>query len=230
MATALYRTVWPEKIDMLKIITLVGGTVGGYISFAGAHRLMDAGISGKNNLKQVTRSSVSGILITSLMRFILFFAALGVVSQGIKLAAGNPAATVFQSAAGDMGYLFFGIVLWSAAITSVAGASFTSVSFWKTLVPLMGRNEKKVISLFVIFSTIIFVWIGNPVKLLVLAGAVNGLILPVALALILLAAVRTNLMKGYRHPVLLQLMGWLVVAVMTYMGIVTIQQSWDKLF
>ena len=129
-----------------------------------------------------------------------------------------------------MGYLFFGIVLWSAAITSVAGASFTSVSFWKTLVPLVGRNEKKVISLFVIFSTIIFVWIGNPVKLLVLAGAVNGLILPVALALILLAAVRTNLMKGYRHPVLLQLMGWLVVAVMTYMGIVTIQQSWNKLF
>ena len=95
---------------------------------------------------------------------------------------------------------------------------------------LVGRNEKKVISLFVIFSTIIFVWIGNPVKLLVLAGAVNGLILPVALALILLAAVRTKLMQGYRHPVLLQLMGWLVVAVMTYMGIITIQQSWDKFF
>ncbi len=36
VAEALYRTVWPEKIDMLKIITLVGGTVGGYISFAGA--------------------------------------------------------------------------------------------------------------------------------------------------------------------------------------------------
>ena len=87
-----------------------------------------------------------------------------------------------------------------------------------------------VISIFVIFSTIIFVMIGNPVKLLLLAGAVNGLILPVALALILLAAGRQSLMKGYRHPLLLQLMGWLVVAVMTYMGIITIQQSWGKLF
>jgi len=28
---ALYRTVWPEKIDVMKIVTLVGGTVGGYI-------------------------------------------------------------------------------------------------------------------------------------------------------------------------------------------------------
>lgn len=230
LGTAIYRTIWPEKIDMLKIITLVGGTVGGYISFAGAHRLLDAGIGGKANIGRVTRSAVSGILITSLMRFILFFAALGIVSQGIKLAAGNPAATVFQSAAGEMGYYFFGIVLWSAAITSVAGASFTSVSFWKTLVPIIGRNEKMVISIFILCATAIFIGVGNPVKLLVLAGAVNGLILPVALALILLAAGRQQLMQSYRHPLLLQSTGWLVVAIMTYMGVVTIQQSWDKLF
>ena len=53
---ALYRTVWPEKIDAVKIVTLVGGTVGGYISFAGAHRLIDANIKGKVNLPQVTKS------------------------------------------------------------------------------------------------------------------------------------------------------------------------------
>ena len=76
---------------MMKIVTLVGGTVGGYISFAGAHRLLDAGISGKEALPQVTRSSVSGILITSVMRFVLFFAVLGVVWQGAILDSGNPA-------------------------------------------------------------------------------------------------------------------------------------------
>ncbi|HZH35880.1 MAG TPA: divalent metal cation transporter, partial [Flavisolibacter sp.] len=92
---ALYRTVWPEKIDVLKIVTLVGGTVGGYISFAGAHRLLDAGISGKEALPQVTRSSVSGIVITSVMRFVLFFAVLGVVWHGATLDESNPAASVF---------------------------------------------------------------------------------------------------------------------------------------
>lgn len=226
---ALYRTVWPEKIDMMKIVTLVGGTVGGYISFAGAHRLLDAGIGGQKNISQVTRSSVSGILITSVMRFMLFFAALGIVSQGVKLSATNPAASVFQAAAGDLGYKFFGIVIWSAAITSVVGASFTSVSFWKTLVPSIKSNEKIVISCFIILSTIIFVSIGNPVKLLILAGAVNGIILPVALALILLAANNLSLMKGYKHPLLLQIIGWLVVVVMAYMSFVTIQQSIGKL-
>lgn len=227
---ALYRTIWPEKIDLLKIVTLVGGTVGGYISFAGAHRLLDAGIKGKENLPQVTRSSVSGILITSIMRFMLFFAALGIVAQGIKLSATNPAATVFQSAAGEMGYKFFGVVIWAAAITSVVGASFTSVSFWKTLVPIVKKQEKIVISGFIILSTIIFVAVGNPVKLLILAGAVNGLILPIALAIILLAANKSSLMKTYKHPLSLQIIGWLVVAIMTYMGTITIQQSIGKLF
>jgi len=227
---ALYRTVWPEKIDAMKIVTLVGGTVGGYISFAGAHRLLDAGIKGQQHLPQVTRSAVSGILVTATMRFVLFFAALGIVAQGIKLAATNPAGSVFQSAAGDLGYKFFGVVIWSAAITSVVGASFTSVSFWKTLAPVVRNYEKIVISLFIIVSTIIFVVVGNPVKLLILAGAVNGLILPVALAVMLVAANKRSIVNEYKHPLILQLAGWIVVAVMSWMGYITITQSFGKLF
>jgi Mn2+/Fe2+ NRAMP family transporter len=222
---ALYRTVWPERIDVMTIVTLVGGTVGGYISFAGAHRLIDAGIKGKDNIRQVTRSSVSGILITAVMRFVLFFAALGVVWQGVKLSAGNPAATVFGSAAGDIGLKFFGVVMWSAAITSVVGASYTTISFWKTLVPTVKKYEKLVISIFIVLSTIIFISVGNPVRLLILAGAVNGIILPVALAVILLAARKPSLMHQYKHPLILQVIGWIVVLAMSYMGAITISQN-----
>jgi len=230
LATALYRTVWPEKIDALKIITLVGGTVGGYISFAGAHRLLDAGIKGPANISLVTKSSVRGILITSLMRYILFLAALGVVWQGTKLSDSNPAASVFSAAAGNAGYIFFGIVLWSAAITSIIGASYTSVSFWKTLIPSVKRNEKIVTSVFIILSTMIFILLGNPVTLLVMAGAVNGLLLPLALAVMLIAVNKSSLMRQYRHPVLLQVAGWVVVAVMAWMGYRVISESWHKLF
>ena len=223
IAEALYRTVWPEKIDVMKIVTLVGGTVGGYISFAGVHRLIDAGIKGKNSLPQVTRSSVSGIIITSVMRYILFLAALGVVYGGATLATGNPAASVFQNAAGETGYKFFGVVLWCAAITSVIGASYTSVSFWKTLVPAVAKNEKIIISLFIIISTVVFVIVGNPVNLLIKAGAINGIILPIALSVILIAATKSSLMNQYKHPVWLQIFGWLVVAVMSWMGFETLR-------
>lgn len=215
---ALYRTVWPEKMDILKIVTLVGGTVGGYISFAGAHRLLDAGINGKEALPQVTRSSVSGIVITSVMRFVLFFAALGVVWHGAKLDTGNPAASVFRLAAGDIGYRFFGFVMWCAAITSVVGASYTTVSFFKTLHPFLEKQSRVLVSLFILASTLIFVVLGNPVKLLVVAGAVNGVILPVALAFILIAATKKSLVGDYRHPVWMQVAGWLVVAAVGYMS------------
>ncbi len=229
LGQALYRTIWPEKIDVMKIVTLVGGTVGGYISFAGAHRLLDAGIKGSKNIKEVTRSSVSGILITAVMRYVLFLAALGVVWGGVKLAEGNPASSVFQSAAGQLGYKFFGIVLWIAAITSVVGASFTTVSFWKTLHPVFLKNEKIIISLFIIASTIIFVSVGNPVKLLVFAGAANGIILPIALAVILIAATKSSIMNDYKHPLWMQVAGWLVVLTMTWMSYITIQQAIQRL-
>jgi Mn2+/Fe2+ NRAMP family transporter len=225
LSQALFRTIWPEKIDLMKMITLVGGTVGGYISFAGAHRLLDAGIKGTKAIPRVTRSSVSGIMITSVMRYILFLAALGVVWGGAKLNPGNPAASVFQSAAGNIGYFFFGIVLWIAAITSVIGASYTSVSFWKTLVPFIARKEKLTISIFTLISTSVFFINGNPVKILVLAGVINGMILPVALLVMLVAMYRYKSPGNYKHPVWMQLAGWLVVLVLGWMAGIMLYQN-----
>ena len=216
---ALFRTIWPEKIDELKIITLVGGTVGGYISFAGAHRLLDAGIKGKSQIASVSRSAVSGIVITSIMRYVLFLAALGVVVHGVQLSTKNPAASVFESAAGTVGYKFFGIVLWSAAITSVVGASYTTISFWRSLIPAVQKNEKVIVSLFIIASTIIFLFLGNPVQLLVMAGTVNGFILPLALIVILVAARKKFLMNDYVHPTWMQIVGWIVVMILLWMTI-----------
>jgi Mn2+/Fe2+ NRAMP family transporter len=230
VGAALYRTVWPAKIDVMKIVTLVGGTVGGYISFAGAHRLLDAGIKGRERLREVTRSSVSGIVITSVMRYVLFLAALGVVAHGMPLSPANPAATVFLAAAGQIGYKFFGVVLFCAAITSVIGASFTTISFWKTLVPVVKTNEKIFISIFIVLSTMIFVSVGQPVRLLILAGAVNGIILPLALSIMLIASHRSTLMHQYRHSIVLQIIGWMVVAAMSWMGWIIIQQNLSRLF
>jgi Mn2+/Fe2+ NRAMP family transporter len=225
LAEAVYRSVWPEQIDFMKIITLVGGTVGGYISFAGAHRLLDAGIRGRQALPQVTRTSVTGIGITTLMRFILFLAALGVVTHGGVLEAGNPAGSLFRIAAGDAGYRFFGGVMWCAAITSVVGASYTTVSFFKGLHPAIQQRERAIISAFIVLATVLYLYRGNPVQLLILAGALNGLILPLALSVILLAATRRSIVGDYRHPLWLHAAGWLVVLFMSWMGSVVIRQA-----
>jgi len=227
---AVQHTFAPEKISMIAIVTIVGGTVGGYITFSGAHRLLDAGIKGKENLRQVNKSALSGIIISTIMRFILFLAIVGVLSQGFSLDKDNPASTVFYVAAGETGLRIFGIVLWSAAISSVIGASYTSVSFFKTFHPLLAKYERTCISVFIILTTCLFVFIGKPKELLLFAGAINGLILPVALSIILLAATKSHIMKGYKHPLWMQAAGWIVVTVMTWMGVITIQESVSKLF
>jgi Mn2+/Fe2+ NRAMP family transporter len=218
LGEALRQTIFPEKISTVAIVALVGGTVGGYITFSGAHRLLDAGIKGTAYLPQVNRSAMSGIVISSIMRYILFLAALGVVVQGVVLDANNPPASVFRHAAGEIGFRIFGVVLWSAAISSVVGAAYTSVSFFKTFHPVFVKYERWCISVFIVLSTIIFVWIGKPKQLLIAAGIINGLILPIGLAIILIAATNRKLMKDYRHPIWMQAAGWAVVIVMGIMG------------
>lgn len=219
-----YRIFWPEKIDGIAILTLVGGTVGGYISFAGAHRLLDAGLSGSKHIKEVSRSAVSAILLASLMRLLLFLAALGVVSKGISLGTHNPAAAVFMQAAGNLGYLFFGIVMWSAAITSVIGCAYTSISFIIPVAVGQEWKQKKWLLLFLTLSLTLFIVFDNPVQVLIGAGALNGIILPLSLSLILIGSTNKKLMGNYQHPAWLRWLGWAVVAATLILSVITISK------
>lgn len=230
LAEAAVKTILPDDISFTAIITLVGGTVGGYITFAGGHRLLDAGIKGQSALPEVTKSAVSGITIASVIRVFLFLAALGVVSKGLLLDEANPPASVFQLAAGDIGYKLFGVVMLSAAITSVIGSAYTSVSFIKSFSPAFEKYENWLIIGFIVISTAIFVTIGRPVHLLILAGALNGLILPITLGTILLAAHNSRIVGSYRHPITLTVFGVLVVLVMAWMGGYTLLQQIPTLF
>ncbi|MFZ7200462.1 NRAMP family divalent metal transporter [Avibacterium avium] len=224
VADAVVHTFVPEKLDVIAIVTLVGGTVGGYITFAGAHRLLDAGITGKDSLKEVSKSSISAILIASIMRVVLFLAVLGVVSQGVKLDPANPAATPFSHVAGNIGLIIFGIVIWAASITSVIGAAYTSVSFLTTFSPFIAKHRNCWIIVFIVISTAVLATIGKPAQVLVFVGTLNGLILPISLGLILLAAHRSKIVGDYKHPVWMTATGALVVILMAVLSIMTLSK------
>lgn len=224
VADAVVHTFVPEKLDVIAIVTLVGGTVGGYITFAGAHRLLDAGITGKDSLKEVSKSSISAILIASIMRVVLFLAVLGVVSQGVKLDPANPAATPFSHVAGNIGLIIFGIVIWAASITSVIGAAYTSVSFLTTFSPFIAKHRNCWIIVFIVISTAVLATIGKPAQVLVFVGTLNGLILPISLGLILLAAHRSKIVGDYKHPIWMTAAGALVVILMAVLSIMTLSK------
>jgi len=220
VGAALRNAVMPDQVDFLSITTLVGGTVGGYITYAGAHRLVDAGVHGIARVGEITRASVIGVLVTGLMRALLFLAVLGVVATGVSLDPANPAASAFQAAAGEMGLRVFGAIFWTAAITSVIGASYTSVSFVISLRPGLERRRSLLVVGFIAVSTLVFLAAGAaPVPLLVFAGAFNGLILPIGMAVMLWVAFRRpDLMSGYRYPRWLGAIGLAAWLLTLYLG------------
>jgi Mn2+/Fe2+ NRAMP family transporter len=207
LGRAAVGAICPSSFSLFAVVTLVGGTVGGYITFSGAHRLLDAGVSGPEDVPRFSNSAASGILIVATMRLFVFLAFLGVVAGGFALDPGNPPASAFRAGAGEFGYRCFGLLLWCAAVTSIVGSAYTSVSFLRTFHPILARRQQGVIAAFVVLSTAVFLWLGRPVSLLILAGALNGLILPVTLGTMLAAVRRRDIVGDYRHPRWLLLTG-----------------------
>lgn len=216
---ALRQTVLPDDINLAVITTLIGGTVGGYITYAGAHRMIDAGVSGADDVKAISNASVTSIIVTGVMRYLLFLAILGVVAGGVTLTSSNLAAEAFQHAAGEIGLRLFGVILWAASISSVIGAAYTSVSFMTTRDTKTWVRNLLTVGM-IVLSTIVFFSLGKaPGTLLVIAGTINGLILPLGFTVILyVAAFRGDLLKGYKYPKWLVAIGVLVWLLTLYLG------------
>nr|WP_206691733.1 NRAMP family divalent metal transporter [Pseudomonas cyclaminis] len=226
LGEALYQTVLPDQINFATITTIVGGTVGGYITYAGAHKLLDRGTTGVENLQAVTKAALSGILVTGLMRYILFLAILGVVASGVVIdtsgQGANPAAQAFQAAAGQIGLRIFGLILWAASITSVIGAAYTSISFITVFKPnITEQSRNRATTVFIAVSLLIYVLLGTaPAALLLFAGGFNGLILPIGLSIFIYVGWRrSDLMGGYHYPRWLLVLGALTCLLTWYMAI-----------
>lgn len=216
---ALRFTLMPEKTDMRATITLVGGTVGGYITFAGAQRLLDAGVTGKENARQVEKSAYRGILFTGFFRYFLFIGILSPVLAGLALNPENPTASVFSGYFGSRGGILFGVMIWAASITSVVGATYTSLAFLKDLHPGFSEYKKIWALVFIAVSLLINILFGKPVSLLVFAGYLNGFILPLGLGVVLVSLIRNPALRELRIPKALQAAAWGVVALLLYFSI-----------
>lgn len=192
--------------------------------------MLDSGATGIENVREITRSSVLGIIVTGVMRVLLFLAILGVVAGGAVLSSENMAAEAFGVAAGAIGMRVFDIVLWAAAITSVIGAAFTSVSFiTSSRTPERTRNLITVA--FIAGCAVAYLFLGQaPQQLLISAGAFNGLILPVGFGVLLWVAWRRrDLLHGYAYPRWLLIVGvitWFLTLFLGYTSLSGLAKLW----
>ncbi|WP_447474607.1 NRAMP family divalent metal transporter [Vibrio harveyi] len=211
---------------LLPTLTIVGGAVGGY--YTGAQRLVDIGLQGKDKVPAIKTAAWAGISIAVVIRILLFLAVFGVIATGATLDSANPAADAFRQGAGEVGYFIFGLVLFVASITSVVGNSYMAISLIKTLFPIVARNEKVWCVGFIIITSLGTVTMNMPILLLMLAGLVNSIILPIVLGMMLVATRRKDIAGDYKHPVYLTFTGIAIVVVMAASSMTNISNFVSK--
>ncbi|HGO5303195.1 NRAMP family divalent metal transporter [Vibrio harveyi] len=228
MGETLSAAVMPTDIGslLLPTLTIVGGAVGGY--YTGAQRLVDIGLQGKDKIPAIKTAAWAGISIAVVIRILLFLAVFGVIATGATLDSANPAADAFRQGAGEVGYFIFGLVLFVASITSVVGNSYMAISLIKTLFPIVARNEKVWCVGFIIITSLGTVTMNMPILLLMLAGLVNSIILPIVLGMILVATRRKDIVGDYKHPVYLTFTGIAIVVVMAASSMTNISNFVSK--
>ncbi len=208
-----------KEYKWLVVLTLVGGTVGGYISFSGAHRIIDAGIVGKENISQISKGSINGIAITGVMRYLLFLAFLGVVLTGTPHRHEQPCRLRFPDRRRSSWFphrgsrpLGGGHYLGRRRFLYVGLLSCGRSSRLSTTTTVTGSSRSSSL------PTSILTTVGRPVALLIVAGSLNGLILPLSLGCVLMAAHNKNIVKDYMHPVWMTALGWVIVVFTAWMG------------
>ncbi|ABS02025.1 NRAMP family divalent metal transporter [Kineococcus radiotolerans] len=235
---AFRQTFVPDTVNFATITTIVGGTVGGYITYAGAHRYLDSGQTGVEHVRDVHRASVTGILVTGIMRYVLFLAVLGVVASGVVLdlsgQAANPAGQAFGAVLGDAGIRIFGAIFWAASITSVIGAAYTSSTFLSTFSRRLagGWPLQLTTVAFIVVSLVVYLAIGTaPAALLVFVGGFNGLILPIGMTVFLYIGWfrQRDVLGGYAYPKWLLVVGTIALAISYYMASRSIGPVFDFL-
>ena len=221
----------PAKVPAMFIVmtTLLGGSCGGYQPFSGSHRLLEAGVTGPENISHVRKSVIQGCGTSGLVRILMFLAVLGTCTIGSQwnaanadaiVAASNPAAEAFRLAAGTFGYRLFGLCLFSAGISSVIGAAYTSVSFLRVLHPFIAKHNNTFVIIMIAVSTTIMAALGGAASLLIIAGALNGLILPITMCVMLIASRNKKVVgEEYHHPTILIVLGIVVMVLAAFAGV-----------
>lgn len=224
---AIKQSFLPDTINFATVTTIVGGSVGGYITYSGAHRYLDSGQTGPEHAPYVMRSALSGILVTGVMRYILFLAILGVVASGVALDLGgqasNPAGQAFAAVLGDAGMRIFGAIFWAAALSSVIGAAYTSATFLSAFSTRLAKGWPLQLATvaFITVSLIVYLSVGTaPATLLVFVGGFNGLILPIGLTIFMyIGWFRPQLLRVATYPKWLLIIGTAATLVMWYTAV-----------
>lgn len=204
---------------ILPMATILGASAGGQASMIAPHRMIDKGITGPEYYGQYKKAQFTAAGIAYTVRILLFLCTFGVCMAGATIDPNNPAPSAFMAAAGTVGYKLFGVTMFCAGVTTVVGAAMILCTMIKNYIPFVEKYERQCCIGIIALCTFVDIFLGQPVTLMVAAGAINSLILPFVVIIMLLCSRSKRVMgENYTHPWFLTVGGLAVAVIGIYLG------------
>lgn len=207
--------------SLLTVIALIGTTVVPYNFFIHATSIHER-FNGIKDLKIVRIDTILAIGLGGLISAAILITA-GTLIEGREVKSLVELSEPLKPILGDFAPLFMSIGLFSAGLSSAiaspmgAAATISSCLRWKG-----GVKSKKYRLVFaiVIFIGIITSSLGfEPLEVLLIAQALNGIILPLIAVLIFIILNKKNMMGKFANGIVLNIIGIFVVLVVSFLGI-----------
>lgn len=204
----------PDSSSLL-IIGLIGTTIVPYNLFMGS------GLSRNKDLKSTRFGLISAILLGGLITILIVIT--GTIIQGGF--SFDTISSTIESKTGTWGKYAFAIGLFAAGFTSSVTAPFAAAITARTLIPNSNIKQQKsiyrltwiiVLSIGTFFSFLDY----HPVLVIILAQAINGLILPFVGISIFFVINDKQIIKGNnRNSLLANIILLLIVGIVIFLGI-----------
>lgn len=234
-----------SKSQLLIICAILGTTITPYLFFWQTSQEIEEEIAaGETTIKQRSGSNHaeikrmridiwSGMFFSNVVMFFIIAACASVLfTHGVtNIGTAAQAAEALRPFAGNASYWMFAIGIFGMgllAIPVLAGSSAYAIS--ESLGKRQGLNNKLKQGYAFYGVIIISMLIGlginflgiNPIKALVYAAVLNGIVAPIIIVLIVLIARNKHVMGEWKNNTLTTTLGWVITAVMSFAGIAAI--------
>ncbi|WP_159315800.1 Nramp family divalent metal transporter [Mammaliicoccus sciuri] len=207
--------------SLLTIIALIGTTVVPYNFFIHASSIHER-FNGIKDLKIVRIDTIVAIGLDGVISAAILITA-GTLIHGKEVSSLVELSEPLKPILGDFAPIFMSVGLFSAGLSSAiaspmgAAATISSCLRWEG-----GVKSKKYRLVFaiVIFIGIITSSLGfEPLEVLLIAQALNGIILPLIAILIFVILNKKNMMGKFANGIVLNIIGLFVVLVVSFLGV-----------
>ena len=218
--------------SILLVIALIGTTVVPYNFFIHAQTASEKW-GDTSRLSDMRFDTILMISVGGLITAAILITA-GALIQGTEVTSVVELAAPLEPLMGELAPIFISVGLFAAgfssAIASPMGAAATVSSFmhWKG-----GFENKKYKLIFALVITIGIITsaIGfEPLEVLLIAQALNGLILPIIAIFIMIVINKKGLMGNFKNPTALNIAGYVITAGVTFLGAYSLYDAITSFF